>query len=94
MSCVLGCCTNTAAIYDRCESRKVLELDDVESIAWGRKLDQGSEANVAVGRNGQCCTGLDQIRTWRHELVVWRCGVQVWSGPITRITYGRNGTVF
>src|SRR5690625_5581383 len=79
---MLGCGTHRAAIFDRCESIKVADLDDVISGEWERLLDNASQATVEVGRNGDCCRALDQIVPWRHELVIWRDDEQVWSGPL------------
>src|SRR6476469_224922 len=89
----LGCCVTTASIWDRCLNRKVVDLDDVNCLQYGRELDDLSEANATVGRNGRCCEVLDQVRTWRHALVIHRCGQLVWSGPILRITYNLDDTV-
>lgn len=83
----LGCCVNTASIWDRCLRRKVVDLDDVTCLEYGRELDDLSDALVRVGRNGRCCEVMDQIRSWRHSLVIHRCGQLVWSGPIIRPTY-------
>lgn len=90
----LGCCYNTAAIWDRCERTKIADLDAVTCLEWSRELDDLSEGSVTVGRNGSCCEVFDRIRPWRHQLVINRCGKQVWSGPILRTTYNADDTVF
>lgn len=90
----LGCCVNTAAIWDRCERTKIVDLDDVTCLEWGRELDDLSDATVTVGRNATCCELFDKVRTWRHQLVISRCGRPVWSGPILRTTYNADDTVF
>lgn len=89
----LGCSTHRAAIYDRCESTKVADLDDIVAVRWERVLDGHSEAVVEVGRNGSCCAALDRVRTWRHELVIWRGNEQVWSGPLMLPEYGVNSSM-
>lgn len=89
----LGCCVNTASIWDRCLTTKITDLDDVTCIEYSRELDDLSEASVTVGRNGTCCDMLDQVRSWRHNLVIERCGELVWSGPIMRPTYRTDETV-
>jgi hypothetical protein len=89
----LGCSTHRAAIYDRCESAKVADLDDIIQVRWERVLDGHSEAIVEIGRNGSCCKALDRIRTWRHELVIWRGNEQVWSGPLIMNEFGVSSTV-
>lgn len=90
---MLGCGTHRAAVFDRCESAKVADLDDVISGEWERLLDSASQATVEVGRNGDCCRALDQIVPWRHELVIWRDDEQVWSGPLMDPEYGSDSTV-
>lgn len=84
---LLGCCLNTAAVWDRCESRKIAELDDLTCLNWSRTLDLSSSASATVGLRGQCCGLLGNVQPWRHELVVSRCGRQVWSGPILAAEY-------
>src|SRR5690625_7682201 len=90
---MLGCGTHRAAIFDRCESIKVADLDDVISGEWERLLDNASQATVEVGRNGDCCRALDQIVPWRHELGVWRDDEQGWPGPLMAPEYHAGSTV-
>lgn len=90
---MLGCGTYRAAIFDRCESAKIADLDDVVFGMWQRILDGTSQAEVEVGRNGACCRALDRIVPWRHELVIWRDREQVWSGPLLDPEYGSSSTV-
>lgn len=89
----LGCGTNTASIWDRVERRKMVDLDGVTCLEWGRELDDLSEASVTVGRDGLCCAALADVRTWRHALVIHRDGRLVWSGPILTLDYGTEDTV-
>lgn len=84
---LLGCCQNTATIWDRCESRKIADLDDLTCVQWSRELDAVSEATVTAGRTGACCDKIAELQPWRHELVIYRCGRKVWSGPILEINY-------
>lgn len=87
----LGCCVNTASIWDRDLRYKVVDLDDTSCLTYNRELDDLSEATVTVGRAGDCCELLDKVRTWRHQLVIHRCGQLVWNGPILRLTYTLDG---
>lgn len=89
----LGCGTHRAAIFDRCESAKVADLDDIAHVMWQRVLDGHSESVVEVGRNGSCCRALENVRAGRHELVIWRDGEQVWSGPLMRPEFHADGTI-
>lgn len=84
---LLGCCENTASVWDRCLSRKIMDLDSMTCVQWGRELDAVSAAQVTVGGDARCCDRLDMLQPWRHELVIYRCGRQVWSGPILEIQY-------
>ncbi|WIX76016.1 hypothetical protein QRX50_31655 [Amycolatopsis carbonis] len=88
----LGCGDHKAAIYDRCEGQKLVDLDDITALSWGRALDTYSSALVTVGRAGSCCDLLTNMRSWRHELVIWRNNRQVWSGPIVRPVFGAGET--
>lgn len=92
MATTLGCCDNRATIWDRCGGTKIVDLDAVTCVSYGRDLDDLSEASVTVGRDGTCCDLLDNVRTWRHQLVIHRCGELVWSGPILRLTYNQDDT--
>ncbi len=93
----LGCGHNVAAVVDRETGNTVTNLDDVIELRWERTLDTYSTAEVTVGRQGRCCARLDGVRSWRHELVVWReHGGQrneVWRGPIMRPRYQPNATI-
>lgn len=56
-------------------------------VEWGRKLDDFSEAHITVakGRAGDQCSGrLGEVRTWGHELTLFRDNEFVWQGPITQ----------
>ena len=88
----LGCSTHRAAIFDRCESVKVADLDDLLYVRWERVLDNHSEAVVEVGRRGACCRALENVRAGRHELIIWRGNEQVWSGPLMMPEFGYSVT--
>ena len=55
----LGCCVNTASIWDKCLQVKVADLRDASCLEYERALDDLSEASVTVGRG--CCDVLDRI---------------------------------
>jgi hypothetical protein len=90
---LLGCGVNTASIWDRLERRKLVDLDDVTCLEYSRELDDLSDATVTVGREGECCAVLDQVRSWRHALLIHRDGQLAWSGPILRPEYATTETV-
>lgn len=90
MACVLGCePTYELTITDRCGRNTLLELDNFTSLKWGRKLDGISQATVTLPAG--CCGKLADVRTWRHELHVFRNGSEVWSGPIVVDPNCRSG---
>ena len=90
---MLGCGNYRAAVFDRCESAKVADLDDITYLMWQRVLDGHSEAVVEVGRNAACCRALENVRAGRHELVIWRDNEQVWSGPLMLPDYDADVSV-
>lgn len=99
---MLGCCDARAVIVTRCRqpdgqppsgTAPVARLDRITRLCWGRELDDTSEAEVVAPTSGDpvCCAALADVRTWANELVIERCGEEVWQGPITRLTYGPGG---
>lgn len=89
----LGCCLNQAEVWDRCFSRKIASLSgNGTCVQWDRGLDVVSNGSVTVGREADCCDKLPLIEPWRHWLVIYRCGVQVWAGPILRLEFTTDGT--
>lgn len=86
----VGCGTHTAAVVDR-DGATVAVLDPLTEVQWSRLLD---DVSTAVARAACCAgdsSGLDQARTWRHQLVIWRNGLLVWQGPIIRLVWDIEG---
>jgi hypothetical protein len=84
----LGCGQHRAFIYDR--GGRVLrgEIKPLARVLWNRKRDD--IGNAIIDTNGfdqDCCVLLGNLQSWVHELVIFRDGVRVFEGPITRITY-------
>lgn len=87
----LGCGNNRFFVYDR--GGKVLrgEITGLARLQWGRVRDDISGALCTAMEWDDPCAGiLSQIRSWIHEIVVFRDGERVWEGPITRVEYGRD----
>ena len=87
----LGIGNNRVFVYDR--KGKVLrgELTPLTTVRWGRKRDDISHCNIFLNEwDKDMRLFLGSLRTWRHELVVFRDGVRVWEGPITRISGDHN----
>lgn len=84
----LGCGHHRVFVYDRGGQVLRGEIKPLERVVWGRKRDD--IANCIIDTNGfdqDCCVLLGNLQSWVHELVVFRDGVRVFEGPITRITY-------
>lgn len=63
-------------------------IDPVTLVRWNRVRDDISNAVVMVRNPGPECSGLlADLRSGRHELVIYRGDDRVWEGPITRIAY-------
>lgn len=83
---VAGCGTHTARIVDR-SGATVSEANLLTQVEWTRLLDETSTAHVAINPDGDCCGRLGQVRSWRHQLHIYRDGVFVWGGPILQIEW-------
>lgn len=79
----IGCGTHTAVIIDRDTGHTTVQFDRPIRTEWSRVRDTNSTARVQVPTAG-CCEQLASVRPWRHELVIYRDGVQVWQGPLTQ----------
>lgn len=63
---------------------------DASSVKWGRVLDDTSEATVTFpGDDPDCCSALADIRSWCHDMCIYRDGAMVWQGPVVRPTASR-----
>lgn len=68
----------------------VTEAEVLLEVEWTRTLDEVSTAYVVIQPGGDCCERLDQVRSWRHKLIIWRDGAPVWEGPIVRAVWQRG----
>lgn len=62
-------------------------VEALAEVSWGRTLDDYSEASIVVAKENatdRCCNLLGQVRTWGHELAIYRDDEFVWQGPITQ----------
>lgn len=84
----LGCGHHRVFVYDR--GGKVLrgEIKPLAHVTWNRKRDDIGFCLVTTnGFSSDCCALLGGLRSWMHELVIYRDNERVFEGPITRITY-------
>lgn len=81
----MTCRRHRAFVYDRGGERRIGELGPLTQVRWGRSRDDTSIGNVFLRTpDGDCATVIADIEPGRHELVIFRDGVRVWEGPITR----------
>lgn len=82
----LGCQSHAYVVRDR-DGARVSASGVLTEVEWHRVLDDVSTARVSVAGGVDCCGDLSQIRTFRHQLDIYRGGTFVWSGPITQIQW-------
>lgn len=92
----LGCGKAIVRIYRRGGLIPVGTLDGLDHVDWERLRDDISKAKVVVKEWGVDCGNLlSQLRPWQHEIVIFRDNGfsvdRVWEGPITAVTYNRDG---
>lgn len=82
--CVQG---HTAFIFDRGGQKRIAPLLDISSIRWERGRDEMTEATVRLEADSCARQAelIQQLRTHRHELVIYRGSQRVWEGPLYRI---------
>lgn len=87
----LGTGTYRVFAYDQGGERYKGELTPLAALRWNRVRDDISSATLTTSGFGEdCCALLGSLRTWAHEIVVFRDGIRVWEGPITRIAFHRG----
>lgn len=83
---VSGCGSHTALIADR-SGATVTHANLLTEVEWSRVLDDTSAARVVINPDGDCCERLGRVRSWRHELMIYREGAFVWGGPILQVEW-------
>lgn len=96
-TCTLGCGEYRVVFGDRCGTHILCSMDnDINSLEFGRVLDETSEAVVGITIPGSsdgstCCECVGSIRTWAHSISVYRDGALVWGpGPVTNTLMNMN----
>lgn len=80
----LGCGETQAFIAHRSGWPLLTELP-ATSGSWNRVTDEISDAKVQMEQANlpaECATILQGITRWAYELVIFRDGVRVWTGPV------------
>ena len=92
----LGCGEYRVFIYEQGGRRMIGEIHSIAAMQFNRVRDDISLCTLSTNGLGdaECCDMYAGVRSWMHELVVFRDGVRVWEGPITRITYTTTDVEF
>lgn len=78
----LGCdALYQARILDR-GGAVLLDADVLTRVEYGRLLNGASGARIVVDPDMGCCGQIGEVRSWRHQLVIYRNGRIMWSGPV------------
>lgn len=84
----LGCGDHRVFIYLRGGKTLIGEIKPLAKVQWGRLRDDISNALITTnGFGADCCELLGSLRSWMHEVVIFRDNDRVFEGPITRLTY-------
>ncbi|WP_146229034.1 poly-gamma-glutamate hydrolase family protein [Streptomyces sp. NWU339] len=76
----------SARVVDR-DGAIVAEASVLTDVEWSRLLNDTSTAQVTVMPDEDCCQQMGQVRSWRHQLYIYRNGVFVWGGPILSVEW-------
>lgn len=83
----VGCATHSYTITDR-DGGVVSASGILTAVKYNRVLNDSSSAQVSLGVAGaDCCGELGGIRSWRHQLNIYRNDSFVWSGYITNVDW-------
>lgn len=92
---MLGCASHTYTITDR-DGGDVNSSGILTAVSWNRVLNDVSSASVIIGVSGlQCCAELGGLRSWRHQLNIYRVNADassalVWTGPIVNVDWDQD----
>lgn len=86
----LGCGRHTAVVIDNRTGHKLLEVPKPTRVEWTRVRNDKSWAEVDFS---SCEGDLSGVWPWRHDLIVYRDGRQVWQGPITQPVASGTATI-
>lgn len=91
----LGCGTYRVFIYEQGGQKRLGEIDPISHLTFSRLRDDISSCTtLSSGYSVDCGALYAAVRCWMHELVVFRDGVRVWEGPITRLAYTTTSVEF
>lgn len=86
---VLGSGKHQVFLYDRGGENRIGRLLGTTTVRWERQRDAISESTVILDPSVCRASALDSLQKGigRYEIVIFRNGVRVWEGPITRTTW-------
>lgn len=87
----IGCATHSYTITDR-DGGTVATSGDLTAISYTRLLNDVSTAAIVIGISGPgCCEQLRNVRSWRHQLNLFRItdtgSSLMWAGPIVNVDW-------
>lgn len=89
----VGCASHSYTITDR-DGGLVNASGTLTDVEYTRLLNDASTATVTVGVSGpDCCAELGNVRSWRHQLNIYRNDAFMWSGYITNVDWDRDKVV-
>lgn len=90
-SIYLGCGVYDVYFRDRCGvQRYKCRAPNVTGLRFSRQLNETSDAEITIGLTGyndECCDCIGDVNPWQHEVAIFRDGMEVWTGPITEISF-------
>jgi hypothetical protein len=86
MPAVFSCGRHTAEIRSMGDVYLIGPAEPLMRVRYNRIKDDVSHAEIELPTY-ECCDLLSELRTVMHELHIFRDGVPVWQGPITRLEY-------
>nr|WP_238420585.1 poly-gamma-glutamate hydrolase family protein [Streptomyces taklimakanensis] len=85
-----GCAVEYAArIVDR-DGAVVTDATYLTEVEWNRILNDTSTGRVVINPDGDCCEQMGEVRSWRHQLHIYRNGTFVWGGPILSVEWSHG----
>lgn len=89
----VGCASHTYTITDR-DGGQVAASGVLTDVSYNRLLNDASTASVTIGVSGpDCCAELGNIRSWRHQLNIFRGDDFMWAGYIVNVDWSYDQVV-
>lgn len=89
MAVKLGCNPSYEVVITYRGNGASLGSFEPEKVTWSRARDTWTEARIDFPPN--CCGSLAQVRSWSHEVHLYRDGEECWVGPVYVDSNCRSG---